>query len=86
MSARVEDAGPSPRDEAMPPIGYGPAVTRVGDVILLGKHRLHVGDSRDSQSYVAVLGDERAALMISDAPYNVKIQGHVSGSARGGRQ
>lgn len=82
MSAGTEDAGPSPRDEALPPIGSGLMVTKVGDVILLGNHRLHVGDSQEGRSYVAVLGDERAALVISDSPYNVKIQGHVGGSGK----
>ncbi|HEV2080621.1 MAG TPA: site-specific DNA-methyltransferase [Allosphingosinicella sp.] len=29
--------------------------------------------------YQAVLGDARAAMVVSDVPYNVPIQGHVSG-------
>lgn len=55
------------------------AVARAGDLFLLGKHRLLCGDARDPLSYALLLGTERARMAFADAPYNVKIQGNVSG-------
>lgn len=81
-AAGVEDVSPSPRDEALPPLGKGATVTRVGDLIVLGGHRLYVGDSRDQISYAVLMENDQAAMVISDAPYNVKIQGHVGGSGK----
>ena len=55
------------------------AVSRIGDLWRIGPHRLYCGSSRDVASFEALLGDERAAMVFSDPPYNVKIDGHVSG-------
>ena len=54
-------------------------VSRPGDLWMIGPHRLYCGNSRDAASFEAVLGDERAALILADPPYNVPIDGHVSG-------
>lgn len=56
------------------------AVSRLGDLWHIGPHRLCCGDSRKVESYEALLGDDRAALVFGDAPFNVPIAGHVSGS------
>jgi DNA modification methylase len=58
-----------------------PAVARVGDVFVLGRHRLACGDATDGQVWRRLMdGEEQARLLLSDEPYNVKIKGHVSGS------
>lgn len=54
-------------------------VARLGDLWLLGRHMLFVGNALDRQSYQALLGRERAQMIFIDPPYNVPIQGHVSG-------
>jgi len=54
-------------------------VTRLGDLWLLGEHKLLCGDACDPEIYSALFGDERARLMFADPPYNVRIDGHVSG-------
>lgn len=73
---------PTLEDETpMPPLAVRP-VPRAGDIWLLGKHRLLCGDSRDKQSYVQLLQGETAVLLATDAPFNVKINGHVSGNGR----
>lgn len=74
-----EDMGPSIRDEHLPDLEEKAVATR-GDLIALGEHRLMCADSRDGEPYAALLGDERAIMVISDAPYNLKINGHVGGS------
>ncbi len=60
----------------------GPAVSRPGDLWLLGPHRLLCGDALDPASYEALMGRDRAQMVISDFPYNIPIQGHVGGSGR----
>ena len=60
----------------------GPAVSRLGDVWLLGKHMLVCGDSTEAATYRLLMGDERADFVFTDPPYNVRIDGHVSGLGR----
>lgn len=56
-----------------------PAVTQVGDVWNLGKHRLICGDSTKLEVFKTLLGDAKAQMVFTDPPYNVPIAGHVSG-------
>lgn len=58
------------------------AVSRIGDLWLVGPHRLFCGDARDVVSWEALLADDRARLVFADPPYNVPINGHVSGTGR----
>lgn len=54
-------------------------VARLGDLWLLGRHRLFVGNALERESYQALLGREQAQMVFVDPPFNVRIQGHVSG-------
>jgi DNA modification methylase len=54
-------------------------VTELGDVWILGQHRILCADATKQQSYERLLRDEKANLIFTDPPYNVPIQGHVSG-------
>ena len=56
-----------------------PLVSRPGDLWIIGRHRLLCGDSTDPASYDHLLGGQKARLMFVDPPYNVPIDGHVSG-------
>jgi DNA modification methylase len=60
----------------------GPAVSIPGDVWLLGSHRLHCANALESPAYVILLENEKAAAAITDMPYNVPIDGHVSGNGK----
>lgn len=60
-------------------VASGPPTTVAGDVWILGEHRLLCGDARHATAYERLLGDERAELVLTDPPYNVRIAGHVSG-------
>ncbi len=73
-SDQPENLVPEPND--------GPPVSRLGDVWLLGKHVLVCGDSTDPATYSLLMGAERADLVFTDPPYNVRIDGHVSGLGR----
>ena len=45
------------------------AVTRLGDLWMLGEHRLLCGDSTDAASVARVMETERAALLFTSPPY-----------------
>jgi 16S rRNA G966 N2-methylase RsmD len=68
------------QEDELPPIDAGTApVTRLGDLWVLGEHRLLCGDALQADSYARVLGTDRAQMMFADPPYNLPIAGHVSG-------
>jgi DNA modification methylase len=57
-------------------------VSKPGDVWNLGEHRLLCGDALDAASYDALMGTEPAQMCLTDPPYNVPIDGHVSGKGK----
>ena len=79
--------GPEPdpntnRDDEVPVLFNDcPAVSRLGDLWTLDQHRLLCGDALDPESYARLLGEEKAAQIVSDPPYNVRIAGNVSTKA-----
>ncbi|MDL2310367.1 site-specific DNA-methyltransferase [Peptostreptococcaceae bacterium OttesenSCG-928-C18] len=52
-----------------------PAVTRSGDVWLLGKHRLVCGDSTKAETFTVLMDGNSANLVVTDPPYNVNYEG-----------
>jgi DNA modification methylase len=72
--------GEAPEDQA--PEYQEPAVTRAGDLWILGRHVLLCADARDAASYERLMGSEKADFVFTDPPYNVKIDGHVCGLGR----
>lgn len=65
--------------DAAPEVPIGPAVSRPGDLWLMDRHRLLCGDVLDVAAFRTLLGEQRAAMVFTDPPYNVPIDGHVSG-------
>lgn len=59
-----------------------PAVSTLGDVWLLGPHKICCGSALDVASYAVLFGKAKAAAAFSDAPYNVPIAGHASGRGK----
>jgi DNA modification methylase len=57
-------------------------VAKPGDLFILGRHRIVVGDARDRDVYLQLMRSEIAEMAFLDPPYNVKIQGHVGGRGR----
>jgi DNA modification methylase len=55
------------------------AISRPGDLWGLGRHRVLCSTALDQTSYATLLGSKRAGVVFSDPPYNVAIEGHVSG-------
>ena len=58
------------------------AVSRRGDLWILGRHRLVNGDAKDREVLELLMDGQEAAMVFSDPPYNVPIAGHVSGRGR----
>lgn len=58
------------------------AISTPGDLWCLGPHRLLCGSALDAELYAVLVGDEQAAAVFTDPPYNVPINGHVSGKGR----
>ena len=66
-------------DEVEEPDHSRPAISRMGDLWLIGRHRVLCADATKRESYARLLGGQRAQLVFTDPPYNVPIKGHVSG-------
>ncbi|ETA80594.1 site-specific DNA-methyltransferase [Youngiibacter fragilis] len=52
-----------------------PAITKPGDIWLLGRHRLVCGDSTKPETYSALMDGKKANLVVTDPPYNVNYEG-----------
>lgn len=60
-------------------VGNGPAITQSGDLWQLGGHVLLCANTLEEASWTRLMGEDRAALVVTDPPFNVPIDGHVSG-------
>ncbi|OJU06264.1 MAG: DNA methylase N-4 [Rhizobiales bacterium 65-79] len=54
-------------------------VSRRGDLYALGDHRLLCGDALSPSDLQRLLKNERADMVFTDPPYNLEIEGNVSG-------
>lgn len=52
-----------------------PAISQLGDLWLLGEHRLICGDSTNPKTYEDLMDGKLANLTITDPPYNVNYEG-----------
>ncbi len=71
--AAAEDTVPEPAEKA---------ISQLGDLWHLGGHRLYCGNSLEADSYKALLAGQKASMVFTDPPYNVKVDGHVCGSGK----
>ena len=49
--------------------------SKLGEIYILGKHRLMCGDSTRIQDVEKLMGGQRADLLLTDPPYNVNYEG-----------
>lgn len=74
---------PPPADNKLNKIPYIPEkeiVSKAGDIWQLGSHRIICGDALERIAFERLLQDKHAAMVFTDPPYNVKINGHVCGN------
>src|SRR5450631_111535 len=70
----ADDADEVPEiDRSVPP------VSRLGDLWRIRDNFLFCGDALNKNSYVNLLGAQKAQMVFTDPPYNVAIAGNVSG-------
>jgi DNA modification methylase len=74
----VPDSADDPAD-AIPELPGRSSVSKQGDLYILGKHLVLCGSALDPAEFVTLMGEERAAMVFTDPPYNVPIDGHASG-------
>ena len=68
-------ASTSAPEDVLPPLrAPGEAITRRGDLWLLGKHRLLCGDARRVRDFVRLMNGGTAAAVITDPPYNLRVR------------
>src|SRR5438034_1125032 len=72
----VRDADPA---DVLPEDSAGPPASKIGDLWLLDRNRLLCGSALDTLAFTALMGEEHAAMVFTDPPYNVQIDGHASG-------
>jgi DNA modification methylase len=84
IDLRIASLGnlPAPDDDpidAPPKQPADPPLSKIGDLWMLGDHRVLCGSALDAAAFAVLMGEERAAIVFSDPPYNVPIDGHASG-------
>jgi len=71
-------ASANDEEDEIPRIMSSP-ITKPGDIWVLDQHRIICGDALQAEIYGRLLADERAQMVFTDPPWNVPIDGHVSG-------
>lgn len=61
------ETGPLAPDPHLEPIA------KLGDIFVLGPHRIACGDARDADLLARLLGTEPVRLVLTDVPYNVPV-------------
>ena len=51
-----------------------PTFSKQGDIWYLGKHQVICGDATKPETYLLILGDKKANLVVTDPPYNVNVE------------
>ncbi|MDP9331540.1 MAG: DNA modification methylase [Actinomycetota bacterium] len=74
-------AGPLQRDPEEIPVSPKPR-TEHGDLWLLGDHRLLCGDATSKRDMDQLMGDDRAAVVVTDPPYGVSYVGKTERALR----
>jgi DNA modification methylase len=80
----VENLAPAPEGEAdpadaLPELAEKILVSKVGDLWQLGRHKVYCSNSLNQPTYAALMGNTKAAMVFTDPPYNVRIDGHATG-------
>lgn len=82
-ATEADCAGPTREDDPPKPPPPAEIVTRPGDVWVLGAHRLVCGDAKSETAMQLLMGPDRADMVFCDPPYNLRIEGVVTGAWEG---
>lgn len=78
----LEDEEPEPDQADILPALSEQAICNLGDLWLMSQHRVFCGDALLPSSYDRLMDGQRASLVFTDPPYNVKIDGHATGNGK----
>ena len=67
------------QDDAPAELVDGPTIASLGDLWLLGKHRLLCGDALDAENWATLMDGAKGHMVFSDPPYNLPVDGFISG-------
>ncbi len=79
---RIESLTTKATESAQDPIDQVPArsakaVSEIGDIWALDRHRVLCRNSMEIASYAALMANASATAVLTDPPYNVPVRGHV---------
>jgi DNA modification methylase len=72
------EGGKDPADDLPPISDAQPTVSRSGDLWRLGQNLLLCGNALETACYDRLLGSKAVRLVLTDPPYNVRINGNVT--------
>jgi len=73
---------PDPDEDVLAIVPSGRPVSLPGDLWIAGDHRVLVGSALDGGTYDRLLGGEQAAVIVTDPPYNLRVNGQVGGRGK----
>lgn len=68
------DGASDPKADTVPALLDEDRRCHRGDIWKLGRHTIVCGDALNPASYAAIMGGDRAQMVLTDAPYNVKVK------------
>lgn len=68
------DGTSDPKNDIIPPLNDADRRCKRGDIWRLGRHTIVCGDALKSDSYAAIMGDTKSQMVLTDAPYNVRVK------------
>ena len=82
----IEDYAPDiDGEDEVPEIDDSPAITKMGDLFTLGKHRLLCGDATKEEDVKRLMDGEKADMAFTDPPYGIEVvgdNGNIGGNTR----
>jgi DNA modification methylase len=81
IALMMEDAHPEVTEDEVPEVPVD-AITKPGDLWILGEHRVLCGDSTSEADVARLMDGEKADMVFTDPPYNMDFSGgiHADGS------
>ncbi len=68
--------------DRIPEVDENNIISKKDDLWKLDKHVIYCGDSLENDSFQRLMKKDKAKMIFTDAPYNVKITGHVCGNGK----
>jgi DNA modification methylase len=83
IALMMEDAHPEVTEDEVPEVPVD-AITKPGDLWLLGEHRVLCGDSTSEADVSRLMNGEKADMVFTDPPYNIGFGGTMSNTSKNG--